>query len=100
MSHFLQYLNFTKDALQLIENSTALLFQSMVANEIARRFVSESISVELKKSEGNRLSSTVMETMGGGIIQTPSGRGVLGGKEMRTTNAVDLKVCPILMFVY
>ena len=72
----------------------------MVANEIARRFASESISVELKKSEGNRLSSTLMETLGGGIIRTPSGRGVFGGKEMPTTNAVDLEVCPGMMFVH
>ena len=92
LSHFLQYLNFTKDALQLIENSTSLLFKSLVTNEIARRFDSKSISVELKKSEGNRLDSTLMETIGGGIIQTPSGRGVFGGKEMPTTNAVELMV--------
>ena len=70
----------------------------MVANEVARRFVSESVSVELQKSEGNRLNSTLIETIKGGIIRTPPGRGVFGGKLTRTTNAVDIQVCPRLIF--
>ena len=71
----------------------------MVANEMARRFVSESVSVELQKSEGNRLNNTLIETIKGGIIRTPSGRGVFGGKVTRTTNAVDMKVYPRLILL-
>ena len=80
----------------MIENSTAMVFRSMVANEIARRFDSESISIEVKKSEGSRLKSVQMETLGAGIIQTPSGRGVFGGKGTNSTNAVGIKVWPDL----
>ena len=76
----------------MIEKSTAMVLRSMVANEIARRFYSESISVEVKKSEGSRLSSIKMETLEGGIIQTPSRRGIFGKSGTNTTDAVSIKV--------
>eukprot|EP00112_Aurelia_sp_Birch-Aquarium-sp1_P002284 Seg1249.12 transcript_id=Seg1249.12/GoldUCD/mRNA.D3Y31 product="Polycystic kidney disease protein 1-like 2" protein_id=Seg1249.12/GoldUCD/D3Y31 len=93
-------LNFTKDTLQLIENSTAMVSRSMVANEIAKRYDSESISIEVKKSEGSRLNSVQMETLGGGIIQTPSGSGVFGGKGTNSTSAVDMRMVTLLRNPY
>lgn len=69
-----------------------MVSRSMVANEIAKRYDSESISIEVKKSEGSRLNSVQMETLGGGIIQTPSGSGVFGGKGTNSTSAVDMRV--------
>lgn len=82
----------------MIEKSTAMVLRSMVANEMARIFYSESISIEVKKSEGRSLHRMQMKTLEGGILQTPSGRGVFGGNGTNTTNAVSSKVRPQLFY--
>ena len=77
----------------MLENSTAIVLQSMVANEVARKFSSDSMSVEVKKSEGRRLSSMQIKALGGSSIQTPSGRSIFGGSGINLTNEIDMKVC-------
>ena len=90
-NNLLQYLKFTEDALRIIENSTSILFRSMVANEIAKRISSESISVEMKRSEEDRLGIFHIQTLEGGKLKTPSKKGIF--RENQTNNdVIDMKV--------
>ena len=87
----LQYLRFVKNSLKILDGSSTFLSQSIAPNEIARRFVGESMALEVKKLEGRQIENMVIDTMGGGKVRSPSQNSLITGNDSNT-KIVDFKV--------
>ena len=79
------------DSFKIIDNSTSLLFRSMVAGEVARKINGESLSIKIKRSESTLHSRMQIDTLKGGRIQTPSATSFLSQNNINIT-VVDTKV--------